>query len=337
MMLKVLVKRGHAPARLDRQGARCSRLGLRIGGGSREQTFLGTRSPDGDAVFVCVRAGNRLGRAGRAGRGGSRPTPALHRGGDGHGHRAQARGEPPVGALLGGRADAAGAPEPGCGEHRGRLGERRRLLGPEPRSRPEPDRDAGRIGGPDRARSAGCQGTGRRLSRRVGHLAVAVHAGPRPVRHVSHRGVARPAGNAVRVGIAVGHGALHHEPAGARRHRGGWRARLQLARRRRAGQQRQVRRQRAARARRGGPRHRVQHRGRRLHRCRAAGPARQGKRRQRPAHGRPRGAARATERALRLHPAARLPGRGDGRLEPDRRVQHPGQSVHHHAARGSAG
>ena len=32
--------------------------------------------------------------------------------------------------------------------------------------------------GPDRARSAGRQGTGRRLSRRVGHLTLAVHAGP---------------------------------------------------------------------------------------------------------------------------------------------------------------
>ena len=37
-------------------------------------------------------------------------------------------------------------------------------LGPEPRSRPEPDRDARRVGRPDRARPAGGQRAGRRLS-----------------------------------------------------------------------------------------------------------------------------------------------------------------------------
>ena len=64
------------------------------------------------------------------------------------------------------------------------------------------------------------------------------------------------------------------------------------------------------------PHHRVQHCRRRLHRRRATGPARQGERRQRPADGRPRGAASEAERAVRVHAAARLPGRGDGRLEP---------------------
>ena len=37
--------------------------------------------------------------------------------------------------------------------------------------------------GPDRPRPAGRQGAGRRLSRRVGDLAVALHARPRPLRH----------------------------------------------------------------------------------------------------------------------------------------------------------
>ena len=65
--------------------------------------------------------------------------------------------------------------------------------------------------------------------------------------------------------------------------------------------------------------HRLQHRHRRLHRRRAAADECQGERRQRPAHRRPRGAAHAAERPVRLHPAACLPGRGNGRLEPHRR------------------
>ena len=59
------------------------------------------------------------------------------------------------------------------------------------------------------ARPAGRQGAGQRLSRRVGHLAVAVHAGSRSVRYVVHRGAARRAGNALRVGFALRHGTLH--------------------------------------------------------------------------------------------------------------------------------
>ena len=118
---------------------------------------------------------------------GARRAAAVRRGGHGPGDRPQARGEPAVGALLHGRADAADAPQPGRGEHRGRRRERRRLLGPEPRPRPEPDRHARRLGRPDRLRPTGRQGAGRRLSRRVGPLAVALHAGHRPVRHVAHR------------------------------------------------------------------------------------------------------------------------------------------------------
>ena len=51
-------------------------------------------------------------------------------------------------------------------------------LGP----RPEPGRHARRLRRPDRARPAGRQGAGGRLPRRLGHLPLPVHAGPRPVR-----------------------------------------------------------------------------------------------------------------------------------------------------------
>ena len=44
----------------------------------------------------------------------------------------------------------------------------------------------------------------------------AVHARPRLRRHVPHRSAPRAAGNAVRLGLPLGHGPLHHEPARAR-------------------------------------------------------------------------------------------------------------------------
>ena len=81
---------------------------------------------------------------------------------------------------------------------------------------PEPGRHARRLLRPDRARPAGRQGAGRRLPRRVGDLALAVHARPRPLRRGPRRGAARTAGHALRLRLAVGHGALHHQPAGAR-------------------------------------------------------------------------------------------------------------------------
>jgi len=55
-----------------------------------------------------------------------------------------------------------------------------------------------------------------RLSRRIGDLAVAVHAGSRPVRRRPGRGAARSAGHAIRLGLASWHGALHQQSAGAR-------------------------------------------------------------------------------------------------------------------------
>ena len=112
------------------------------------------------------------------------------------------------------RGDAARARRRG---HRGRRRERRRLHRAEPRPRPEPGRHARRLGRPDRARPAGREGAGRRLPRRVGDLAVALHARPRSVRHEPRRGAARSAGHAVRLRLAVGHRALHHQPARARR------------------------------------------------------------------------------------------------------------------------
>ena len=70
---------------------------------------------------------------------------------------------------------------------------------------------------------------------------------------------------------------------------------------------------------------------------RAAGPERPRERGRRPADRRPRGRAAATLRAALVHPAARLPGRVDERLEPDGRLQHPREPVHDHAAGRVAG
>ncbi len=47
----------------------------------------------------------------------------------------------------------------------------------------------------------------------IRHLDVAVHAGPRPVRPESRGSAARAPGHAVRLGLAVGHRPLHHQPA----------------------------------------------------------------------------------------------------------------------------
>ena len=85
------------------------------------------------------------------------------------------------------------------------------------RPRPEPGRDPRHQRRPGRARPAGREGIGRHLSRRVADLGRAVHAGPRSVRPRSHRSAARPAGHAVRRGLVVGHGALHHRAAQHRR------------------------------------------------------------------------------------------------------------------------
>ena len=209
--------------------------------------------------------------------------------------------------------------------HRGRGRQRRRLHRAEPRARTEPGRDARRLRRPDRARPARRQGAGRRLPRRLGHLALALHARPRPLRRRPRRGAARAAGHAVRLRLALGHGALHQQPAGAGRAQVLRRGRRQLGRRRQRRRQRQVR---------------LQH-------ARSAT--------------RPRCAWRRTTRSIggyidavqpdlsvnedvntgdrtgvraavkfapterfTHHPARRLPEGRDGRLEPHRRLQHPG-------------
>ena len=86
-----------------------------------------------------------------------------------------------------------------------------------------------------------------------------------------HRGPARPAGHPVWIGLALRHGALHHEPAGDRRDRSEPPSSAS-ARSTAAGSATtpEVRRQRASRAGGRGPRHRLQFRHRRLHRRRAA-------------------------------------------------------------------
>ena len=104
----------------------------------------------------------------------------LHRGSNGYGHRPQARGGPPIGALLGGRTHTAGAPQPRRLEHRRRIRQRCRVhrqnLGPGQSQIAMRGVSAGQIV----RDQPGRQGAGRRLPRRVGHLAVAVHPGPRP-------------------------------------------------------------------------------------------------------------------------------------------------------------
>ena len=209
----------------------------------------------------------------------------------------------------------------------------------EPRPRPEPGRHARRLRRPDRARPAGRQGAGRRLPRRLGHLALAVHAGHRPVRR--RRASRCCAGRRARCSAPARSRApcatSPTSPSSASRK---WFGEVgaQHDRRRQPGRQRQARRQRA----------------RSATRPRCAWPRyynriagyidavqpdlsvnedvntgdRTGVR-----------AARQVraQRAAHHHPAPRLPEGGDGRLEPHRRLQHPGQPLHHHAAGGDAG
>ena len=63
----------------------------------------------------------------------------------------------------------------GAEHDRGSVAQRRRPHHPESRAGPEPGLDPRRLRRPDRPRPAGRQGAGRRLSRRIGDLAVAVH------------------------------------------------------------------------------------------------------------------------------------------------------------------
>ena len=105
-------------------------------------------------------------------------------------------------SVLGGRADRGDAARARRRQHRRGGRERRRLHRAEPRPRAEPGRHARRLRRPDRARPARREGAGRRLPRRVGDLAVALHARPRPLRHRARRSAARSAGHAVRLRLA---------------------------------------------------------------------------------------------------------------------------------------
>ena len=155
-------------------------------------------------------------QARRGGRAHRRLLARDHAGGGDHRHRPEARVHAAGGALLRSRTHRGGPAEARRRRPRGRGRERGQLHRAEPRPRAEPGRHAGCLGRPDRARPAGRQGAGGRLSRRVRHLALALHAGHRPLRHVPGRGAAGPAGHAFRVWLADGHGALHHQPARGR-------------------------------------------------------------------------------------------------------------------------
>ena len=67
----------------------------------------------------------------------------------------------------------------------------------------------------------------------IGHFAVAVHAGLRPVRPQPRRNPARAAGDALRLGLGRRHRPIHYQPAKAGRHRGAGRSQRRHGRRRR--------------------------------------------------------------------------------------------------------
>ena len=221
--------------------------------------------------------------------------------------------------------------------HRGHRATTSGLHRAEPRPRPEPGRDARRLRRPDRARPAGRQGAGRRLPRRIGISLSLFTPDLDLFDTVARRGAARPAGHPLRLRLALRHGALHHQPARARRARD--RSASSSVNSISGGELRRQRQGRRSTCRSATPR-----------RCaspptttsfggyidaRAAGAA--SRRTSTTA------TAPAPALALRIEPndschhhAARgLPASGHGRLEPRRRLQHPRQPVHHHAAGGA--
>ena len=106
-------------------------------------------------------------------------------------HRDQAR-EPRAGrAFLDQRADSEGYPTRQCQHDRGNQPQCRGPGRSEPRPGAKPGDRPGRVGRPDRPRPGRREGTGRCLPRRIGHFAVAVHAGLRPVRPQPRRNPAR--------------------------------------------------------------------------------------------------------------------------------------------------
>ena len=145
------------------------------------------------------------------------------------------------------------------------------------RPRPEPGRDPRHQRRPGRARPAGREGIGRHLSRRVADLGRAVHAGPRPLRPDRFEVLRGPQGTLFGAGLVVGHGALHHRAARARRVRRLGRSDGSTRHRRRVRRRRQGQRQRAARRERRAARRRLLQRASRLHRLGVSGPRRQAK------------------------------------------------------------
>lgn len=149
-------------------------------------------------------------------RGCRRRGAAAGLGGD-HRHLPAARGVAAGGAVLDHRSDRRGAACSGRREPRRRRRQRPRLHRAESRPGAEPGGDARRLRRPDRPRPARGEGAGRYLSRRLGDLAVAVHARYRSLRHVARRGAARTSGHALRFRFAFRNGAVHLQPAGARK------------------------------------------------------------------------------------------------------------------------
>ena len=169
--------------------------------------------------------------------------------GGGHGHRHDARAEPGRRALLRRRAHRGRAARARRRRHRGRGRERGRAsrvqnLGPGQSQVAMRGVSAGQI---VRDQPGVKEQVGAYLDDSVISLSLFT-PGHRPVRHVARRGAARPAGHAVRLRLALRHGALHHQPARARRARSTFgEVGRQHDRRRQRGRQRQAGRQRAAR------------------------------------------------------------------------------------------
>ena len=193
-----LVKRGAAPLyRFCNSVAAFSALGgglrldLRAGAqrllhchneGERKMARLWNRNGVGKTVFLagasfaaCLAAASPAyaqdrGRAGRPGRGRPRtddetissPRPSARR---------------PCSTCPSRSTPRPRRTSSGSARHdRGSVAQRRRPHRPESRPGPEPGLDPRRLRRPDHPRPAGRQGAGRRLSRRIGDLAVAVHS-----------------------------------------------------------------------------------------------------------------------------------------------------------------
>ena len=198
---------------------------------------------------VAARPANGVqGRSGRGRCGGlAGPDTAAGDTRSDHGHGHAARAGDKGRALLGRRPHRSDPARARGGQYRGDRGQRRGVQRPEPGPRSKPARRARSVIRPDRPGPARSQGRGGRVSGRGGHLALAVHAGPGPVRYLPRGGTARSSGDAVRLRLTRRHGALHQQPARTWREQHLWRNGDQRDRWRRRGQLRQAGLQRAPR------------------------------------------------------------------------------------------